>query len=113
MKVSLKSWKVNQNYYTSRIHNVIQIFYFSKLGNEIDGESLILLNDDVASFKLNIGPASKLRVVIETLRQQQKGLTGCAAGQSKVADAIIVNQGSGTSLVHTPNLDDNKVCAYI
>lgn len=99
---------------TSGIHNVIQIFGFSKLGNEIDGESQILLNDsDEASFKFKIGPASKHKVVIETLRQQQKGLTSCAAGQSKVADAIIVNQGSGTSPYHTPNLDDNKVCVYI
>lgn len=88
--------------------------FFSKLGNEIDGESLILLNDsDVASFKFKIGPASKLRVVIETLRQQQKGLTSCgAAGKSKVADAI-ENQGNGTSSDHTPNLDDNKVCVSI
>ena len=73
-----------------------------------------MLNDsDVASFKFKIGPASKLRVVIENLHQQQKELTSCSAGQSKVADDIIVNQGSGTSPDHTPNLDDTKVCVYI
>jgi len=90
------------------------MYFVLKLCNEIDGESLVLLNDaDVASFGFKIGPASKLRGIIETLRQQNKTLTSCATEQSKVADAIIVNQGSGSSSNHTHSLDDNKACIYI
>lgn len=50
-------------YYNSNL-----ILYYSK-GNLIDGESFLILNDvEVASMGFKIGPASKLRKLLENLR---------------------------------------------
>ncbi|EFX68770.1 hypothetical protein DAPPUDRAFT_259578 [Daphnia pulex] len=66
--------------------------------NDIDGESLILLNfTDVASFGLKIVPVTKLRGLIQSLRQQKENITNSPvdADYSQQSGNVIVNEGNG------------------
>ncbi|KAK4006327.1 hypothetical protein OUZ56_011481 [Daphnia magna] len=80
--------------------------------NEIDGEYLVLLNNtDVAGFGFKVGPSSKIRFLIESLRQKQASQSSSTADADKSKQDIIVDNGSGSSSDHTPSIPEKHLYA--
>lgn len=68
--------------------------------------SLILLNDaDVASFGLKIGPVTKLRGLIQSLRKPKESMPNSPTDTDhrQQAGNVIVNEGSGSTSEHSSN----------
>lgn len=73
----------------------------------------MLNNTDVAGFGFKVGPCSKLRFLIESLRQKQASQSSSTEDADKSKQDIIVDNGSGSSSDHTPSIPENKVCIEI
>lgn len=90
--------------------SMLTLFFF--LGNEIDGESLLLLNDvDVASMGFKIGPVAKFRSFLDALKVKvAQNLSKQSEKQKQSASVANENESSSESIdMHLPQ-ENQKVC---